>query len=190
MLEVYSNFFRNIQTHNAIMNIKRLLRAFACVSILSMFVVDTAIHAAAPLTATATSFLEIPSINLSVPLVVAPFTGNTWDFSSLDDAAGFLDDLPMPGQGSNAIIGAHSELDNRLPGPFYNLNHVKVNDEIIVTLKGTKYTYSVSKMWYVLPTDISPISPTRTDSLTLLTCAGYDQGVYTTRLVVRAELIS
>ncbi len=173
------------------MNVKMPLRAIiACISIVSMSVLVTPIHAAEALTATDNSSIEIPSINLNVPLVVARFTGTTWDFSNLDDAAGLFDDLPLPGQGSNAIIGAHSELDNRVPGPFYNLNQVKVNDEIIVTLKGVKYTYSVIKTWYVLPTDISPISPTKTDSLTLLTCAGYDQGIYTTRLVVRAELIS
>ena len=55
---------------------------------------------------------------------------------------------------------------------------------------GVKYTYIVLQTWYVLPTDISPISPTTTESLTLLTCAGYNQHIYTTRLVVRAILIS
>jgi len=135
------------------------------------------------------SHLEIPSISLDITVVVAPFVGNTWDFSNLNDVAGYFEGLPIPGEGSNSVIGAHSELDNHIPGPFYYLNQVKVNDQVIVLQNQVKYTYIVTKIWHVRPTDVSPILPSKTDTLTLFTCAGYDQGVYTTRLVVRAKRI-
>jgi LPXTG-site transpeptidase (sortase) family protein len=181
------------------MNIKMLQRAIAFVLLLSLFICGVPVHAAIPTASVNNalkplsadiSHLEIPSINLSVPIVVAHFVGNTWDFSKLTDDAGFFEGLPVPGKGGNAIIGAHSELDHRIPGPFYNLDHVKVTDQISVTKGGVKYTYIVTKTWYVRPTDVSPISPTKTATLTLLTCAGYNQGVYTMRLVVRAQLVS
>lgn len=171
--------------------------AIAFVSLLSILALVTPINAAASMTgknhitisiSAKVSQLEIPSINLEVPIVVAHFIGNSWDFSNLNTVAGFFEGLPMPGDGSNAVIGAHSELDNRSPGPFYNLNHVKINDQIIVIKDGVTYIYIVTKIWYVPPTDVSPLSETQSDALTLFTCAGYDQGVYTMRLVVRAEL--
>ena len=171
------------------MNFKMLQRTCAVIWMLSVFAFGIPAHAAVLMTGNSDiSQLEIPSITLSVPVVVAHFTGTTWDFSNLNDVAGYFEGLPMPGDGSNAIIGAHSELDNNSQGPFYNLDHVQINDQIYVTRNRVTYTYVVTKTYYVLPTDISPISPTKTDTLTLLTCAGYDQGVYTTRLVVRAEL--
>ena len=173
-------------------------------SLLSIFVIGIApSHAAAPATsmisniganitagsATSTeSRLQIPSIDLDVRVVVAPFTGHTWDFSRFNHVAGYFQGLPMPGDGSNAIIGAHSELDKRAPGPFYNLEQVQIGDQIFVTRKGITYAYTVTGTWHVPPTDISPIRGTDSDVLTLLTCAGYDSGIYTTRLVVRAEL--
>jgi LPXTG-site transpeptidase (sortase) family protein len=133
--------------------------------------------------------LEIPSIKLNVVIKTAEFKGNTWDFSTFNDIAGYFQGLPVPGQHGNAVIGAHSELDNRAPGPFYNLRDVSVGDKIVVTQDGKTYTYMITKKWHVPPTDITPIDPTKGEVLTLLTCAGYRDGIYTTRLVVRAELV-
>ncbi len=175
------------------MNSKILKRTLVFVSLPLLFALVRPTQAAALLTTVndpIESYLEIPSISLDITVVVAPFVGNTWDFSNLTDVAGYFEGLPTPGEGSNSVIGAHSELDNHIPGPFYNLNQVKVNDQVIVLQNHVKYTYIITKIWYVRPTDVSPILPSKTDTLTLFTCAGYDEGVYTTRLVVRAKRIA
>src|SRR5437879_2470581 len=98
------------------MNLKMLQRTITVISLLSLFAFGRPIYAEEPITgagnvitpintSTSTGELEIPSINLQVPVVVAHFSGNTWDFSNLNDAAGFFEGLPMPGDGSNAVIG-------------------------------------------------------------------------------------
>jgi sortase A len=135
---------------------------------------------------TAESHLEIAAIDLDVPIVTAHFTGHTWDFSHFTAEAGYFEGEPLPGQGGNVIIGAHSELDQRSPGPFYDLNKLHPGDEIVIVRAGVRYTYITTDIWNVQPTDISPLKPTQGEALTLLTCSGYNDGTYTTRLVVRA----
>src|SRR5260221_13832427 len=70
--------------------------------------------------------LEIPSLNLTLPIIVAPFYKITWDFSHIIYQAAFLEGRPVPGQGTNTVIAAHSELAYRRPGPFFNLNKIQL----------------------------------------------------------------
>ena len=130
--------------------------------------------------------LQIPSINVNLPIVNARFVGDTWDFSKILYQAGYFEGTPLPGDGGNLVIGAHSELANRAPGPFFKLSQIKVGADIVVIRGAQRYTYHVVKFWTVDPDDLNPIFD-RGDILTLLTCSGFDDGVYRTRLVVRAE---
>lgn len=130
----------------------------------------------------------IPSLKLNLAVVTASFIGRTWDFAPISYSAGWLDGLALPGASGNVVIGAHSELAARKPGPFYRLNRIQIGDIIIVTYNGAAYRYAVQRMWVVVPTDISPIDQNVGDVLTLLTCDGFNPatGGYDTRLIVRA----
>jgi LPXTG-site transpeptidase (sortase) family protein len=55
------------------------------------------------------------------------------------------------------VIGAHSELEDRRPGPFYNLSHIKTGADIIIVRSAQRYTYRVSAIWAVDPDDLSPV---------------------------------
>jgi LPXTG-site transpeptidase (sortase) family protein len=121
--------------------------------------------------------------------VDAPFRSTTWDFSTIIQQAGHLEGLPLPGQGSNVVIGAHSELSLRKPGPFYHLPELKLGDDIIVTYGGQQYRYRVFSKWEVTPEKIRVLDSTSYEVLTLMTCSGYKNGQYATRLVVRAILV-
>ena len=144
------------------------------------------IHVVSARAAKADFRLQIPSIGINLAVVDARFIGTTWDFSKILYQAGYFEGTPLPGDAGNLVIGGHSELENRIPGPFYRLSKVKAGAEIIIIRGAQHYTYTVTKIWTVDPDDISPIFDLG-DILTLLTCSGFNSGVYRTRLVVRAE---
>jgi LPXTG-site transpeptidase (sortase) family protein len=132
--------------------------------------------------------LYIPSLQINLPITRAARIGPTWDFSHITSQAAYLDGLPLPGNAANVVIGAHSELSARRPGPFYTLHRIQPGAAIIITYGGRKFYYVVERLWVVQPTDLGPIDQSAGDVLTLLTCDGYNRatGGYDTRLIVRA----
>ena len=136
--------------------------------------------------------IQIPSIGVDLPIVVAPFRSTTWDFSRIGKQAAYLQGRPQPQQGGNVVIAAHSEFARRKPGPFYHLDQLKPGDLIVVIHDGVRYQYSVRAAWSVDPTDLGPVVQTDTDVLTLITCDDYNSKTrgYDKRLIVRAARIS
>ncbi len=130
----------------------------------------------------------IPSLNVNIPVVTARFIGRTWDFAPIVYSGGLLDGLALPGMAGNVVIGAHSELAARRPGPFYRLSSIKPGEDILLTYQGVLYRYVVERVWIVVPADLGPIDQGVGDVLTLLTCDGYNggTGIYETRFIVRA----
>ena len=136
--------------------------------------------------------LHIPAIGLDVPVLEAEIRGSTWDFSGFTRQAAHLQLTYYPGQGSNIVIGAHYELTNFAPGPFYHLDRLAVGDQITLHFEGQTYTYEVRETLLVTPTDISVIYRTPQETLTLLTCYSYNRtsGRYARRYVVRAVRVA
>ncbi len=146
-------------------------------------------HAAAP---AADSFvLVLPGIDLQVPVVETTIAGDTWDFTNLGRDAAHLALTGYPGQGTNTVIGAHYELRNFVPGPFFHLDQLAVGDPVQVVFQGTVYTYEVIQTLVVDPTAVAVAYRTADEMLTLLTCYDYDAsgGGYHSRFVVRATLV-
>jgi LPXTG-site transpeptidase (sortase) family protein len=133
--------------------------------------------------------LSIPSLKMDLSVVNAPFRRTTWDFSQIIRTAGHLEGLPLPGQGSNVVIGGHSELSQRRPGPFFHLEDIQKNDAIVVNYGGHTYIYQVVSKKEVSPLRTEVLSSTSDETLTLMTCSGYSNGTYTKRLVVQALLV-
>ncbi len=133
-------------------------------------------------------WLQIPSIGVDVPVVVAQYGRGTWNFSRITGQAAYLAMRPQPGQGSNVVIAAHFELVGRKPGPFYRLGEVMLNDEIIVTHKTAQHRYRVRNVYWVDPTNLGPIYQTGSEVLTLITCDDFNARTqaYDKRLIVRA----
>jgi LPXTG-site transpeptidase (sortase) family protein len=124
-----------------------------------------------------------------VPLV--PQSGNEvawYDFSA------------RPGTGGNAIFAGHVAWSDG--GVFYDLDQVAAGDEIRLEGKdGTTVLYKVSAVFQVNPKDPDSskvLLPTERDVITLITCSGKFRqtddpilgGVYSHRLIVRADLVS
>ena len=135
--------------------------------------------------------LSIPRIGLHVPVVEAYIRGETWDFSALDGEAGHLELTAYPGQGTNIAVGAHYELADFSPGPFYHLDDLAVGDRLQVAYQGEHYVYEVREALIVDPTNVAVVYRTPQEMLTLLTCYNYDRTAnrYASRYVVRAVLI-
>jgi len=96
------------------------------------------------------------------------------------------------GQNGNAIFAGHVTSET-LGNVFINLYKIGLGDEVEIQTNDTIFTYTVTRVKLVLPTDTSVMNPTPDATATLITCAGDwipDQHQYSRRLIVTAKLMS
>jgi sortase A len=150
--------------------------------------------ASASVPAGAMMSLSVPAMGISdIPVVEGTSE------ASLSQGAGHLPGTGYPwAPGSNTYIAGHRLGYPGTPSDhvFWNLPNLGLGDEILLTdSNGTTYTYAVSEIFEVSPTDLSVTTPTGGDVVTLQTCIE-DYGDYWTpgpnwfvRYVVRAERV-
>jgi sortase A len=73
---------------------------------------------------------------------------------------------PLPGAGEPFAIAGHR---TTFAAPFYNLNELRRGDQIFVDTPYARFTYTVSKLTTVLPTDVTVLYD-RGYGLVLTTC--------------------
>lgn len=122
--------------------------------------------------------LDIPSISCKETVKEG------CDRGTLSEALGHMEETVLPGESGNCIIAGHRNYSFGLH--FNRLNEVAVGDEITITTKQGVYTYTVTKIKVVEPTDLSVLSQTEDATLTLITCTPIY--VATHRLIVIAQL--
>lgn len=93
-----------------------------------------------------------------------------------------------PDQGSNTVMAGHRFTYTNPKGVFYFLDKLQLNDRITVDWSGSEYTYRVSTIQTVQPTDVAIQDPTADSRLTLYTCTPLWSAK--DRLVVTATLVS
>ncbi len=121
--------------------------------------------------------LEIPALNGDYPIV----QGDDWE--QLKKGIGqFIDSAP-PGRAGNVVLSGHNDVYGE---PFRYLDRLQPGDEIIVTTERRSYTYVVSDIQVVEPTDVWVMGPTDHAQVTLISC--YPYRVNTRRIVVFATL--
>ena len=135
------------------------------------------------------SSIFIPSVGVSAPIITAILRNNTWDISQLGTKVGYLQGTPWLDSGSNTVLSGHVEMSDGRTGVFAVLDEVSIGDEIVVTDAGQEYTYIIQEKRYVEPTDLTPLYPSESDQLTLITCSDYNflSNNYETRLIVVAN---
>lgn len=140
--------------------------------------------------------ISIPSIGVSAPIVsigIRSFPNGdvTWDTTELTTQVGFLQGTAWFGQGGNIVLGGHSELAERAPSVFYDLDQVAVGDEIVINSNGEEIRYRVTQVFNVSARDLSILYPSTTERLTIMTCdtSSLSGGTYNRRDVVVAERI-
>ncbi len=138
------------------------------------------------------TWVEIPRLNVSIPIVGVPLDESGWDLTWLGGQAGYLEGTAYPTLPGNTALTAHVYLPNGQPGPFVNLHTLVWGDEVIVHANGQRYLYQVRTQRKVWPHDLSIIKHEVYDWVTLITCQGYDEAddSYNYRIAVRAVLIA
>jgi sortase A len=123
--------------------------------------------------------VDVPRLKLSAAIAEGD------DDSTLGKAVGHLPDTPLPWQqAGNAAFAAHRD------GLFRPLKDIRVDDEVnVVTARG-EFRYRVTKTQVVNPEDVWVLAPTKTATLTLITCYPFSfVGHAPKRFIVQAERV-
>jgi sortase A len=121
--------------------------------------------------------LEAPSVKLKATVLEGS------DETTLDRAAGHIEDTAMPGERGNVGIAAHRDTIFR---PVRNL---RVGDPLVLTTADHVYRYRVTKMRVVDPDDVGVLDAMNHSTLTLVTCYPFTFiGHAPKRFIVSADL--
>ncbi len=121
--------------------------------------------------------LVIPAINLDWPIV----PGDSWE--ELKQGIGHRVGSVNPGERGNMILSGHNDVYGE---PFRDLEKLSVGAEVFVYAGTTSFRYVVKAKRVVIPTDLTPLAPSKSPIVTLITCTPYR--VDTHRLIVIGEL--
>jgi sortase A len=88
-----------------------------------------------------------------------------------------------PGEPGNLVLSAHNDIFGEL---FRHLDRLRPGHPIKVSTSGREFTYIVTGIRVVQPTEVSVLEPTEKPTITLISC--YPYLVDTQRIVVFGEL--
>lgn len=110
--------------------------------------------------------IEIPSIELLLPLKIAAVDGVSWNIT--DEKTAFLGEgTSFPGKDGTTVVFSHARR-----GYFGKLRDVSTGDLIIIRTETRQYTYRVTERRIVDPFDTSFIRHDFPHELVLITCFG------------------
>jgi sortase A len=122
--------------------------------------------------------IDIPSINISLPVDIGEIKNNVWQISYSHPT--FLNSSARPGTGGNIVIYGHNKTS-----VFGNLPYLSIGQKIYIKTTDNKiYTYIVYQKDFVNPDRVDLVSPTNKEELTIYTCWGIFD---TQRVVVKAK---
>jgi LPXTG-site transpeptidase (sortase) family protein len=112
--------------------------------------------------------ISIPTIHLQQKITESGIIQGVWQTS--DTNATHLNVSANPGQNGNIIIYGHNTYSI-----FGNLPQSHIGDPVILSADNSDhpFRYIIKQIRTVLPTDLSVISPTSTEVLTIYTCTGW-----------------
>lgn len=114
-----------------------------------------------PAVGEAVGILSIPAIGMEQALVEGAGRGE------LEKGPGHYPHSPLPGRSGNVSIAGHR---TTYGAPFNRIDELAPGDEIVVeTVEGT-FTYEVAEQRIVAPDDVSVVTDTDDDRITLTTC--------------------
>jgi LPXTG-site transpeptidase (sortase) family protein len=137
--------------------------------------------------------LEIPKLNVTMPIVGVPQSEDGWDVTWLGNSAGYLAGSAFPTWAGNTVITGHVWDVYNQPGIFSDLKTLKYGDQVQIQAWGLTYTYEVRESKLVTKKNVNAAFQSEEyDWLTLVTCEFYNpfSRDYLFRRAVRAVLIS
>ena len=102
--------------------------------------------------------LEGPSVSLAATVLEGS------DETTLNRAAGHIEDTALPGQNGNVAIAAHRDTI------FRPIRNVHVGDPLVLTTADRVYRYRVTRLRVVDPDDVAVLDAADHSTLTLVTC--------------------
>jgi sortase A len=134
--------------------------------------------------------LQIPSIGLDTKVV--PIGTKTdaqghflWETAAF--AVGYHKGTALPGDVGNVVLSGHISSPHE-GNVFTKLPKVEPGDGIVVSTAERQFLYVVTETKVVTPDAVEVLDPTDEAIVTMLTCV--PDGIYSHRLVVRAEAVS
>jgi sortase A len=120
--------------------------------------------------------IQIPGINVDAPVV----QGDSWEQlkKGVAQHIGSAD----PGQQGNLVLSAHDDVYGEI---FRYLDQLENGDQIIIYSAKHSYTYIVTNIEIVDPTDVEVMAPTSDPTVTLISC--YPYMVDTKRIIVQGS---
>lgn len=122
--------------------------------------------------------IKIPAIGVDAPVV----QGDGWE--QLKKGVGQHIGTGNPGDPGNMVLSAHNDIYGQI---FRYLEKLNVGDKIIIQTHSLNFTYSVTEIHYVDPTNVSVMAPSHDPIVTLVSC--YPYMIDNQRIVVIAELV-
>lgn len=122
--------------------------------------------------------IEIPTIGVNAPIVPG-----VYDWEQLKRGVGHHTGSALPGQAGNMVLAAHNDIYGEI---FRDLSQLSPGDEFTVSTGARSYTYVVTKIEIVEPTEVEVMQPTDHASATLISC--YPYRINTQRIVVFGDL--
>lgn len=135
--------------------------------------------------------LEIPTLDVDMPIIGIPNLADGWDLTWLSNQAGYLQGTTPPTAVGNTVLTGHVYLADGTPGPFINLSTLRWGQTVILHADGYRYIYEVRTNQLVSPTNLTVFREDGYAWLTLITCKGYSSfsNSYLYRVAVRAVLL-
>lgn len=122
--------------------------------------------------------IEIPAIGVNAPIVPG-----VYDWEQLKRGVGHHTGSALPGQAGNMVLAAHNDIYGEI---FRDLSQLSPGDEFSISTGARTFTYVVTKIEIVEPTEVDVMQPTDHASATLISC--YPYRINTQRIVVFADL--
>ena len=134
-----------------------------------------------------------PKSGINATIIDVYLDGKSWDVSQLGMNVGHLQGTGWFGKVGNIALAGHVEMGDGRPGVFKNIDKMEKGDPIILQLGDLQQDYKVTEIKRVKPDDLSVLTPTTVDRITLITCdiGAYNflSNVYLDRIVVVAERV-
>lgn len=127
--------------------------------------------------------MAIPKIGVDAPVLQTPPVNGVWEVA--DWAVGHLTSTPDAGANGNGAYAAHDDIKGEI---FKRVDQLAPGDTILLYSRHAVFRYTVINQQTVDPSNVSVLAPTRTPTITLISCAPY--WVDTQRLVIQAALKS
>jgi sortase A len=123
--------------------------------------------------------IQIPTIAVDAPVV----QGDGWE--QLKKGVAQHIGSANPGQSGNMVMSAHNDVFGEI---FRYLEQLNRGDQIIIITPQRSYTYIITSIQIVKPTDVEVMASTPNPTVTLISC--YPYMVDNQRIVVQASLQS